>query len=59
MEQQTKTDSKVNPNEGAYMKAMIKIAHPDWTKEQIEAEYQNKKNKTNDDEDNGCEFCSS
>jgi len=57
--EQNKSDKESNPNEGAYIKAMIKIAHPDWTKEQIEAEYQIKKNKSDKEDDKGCEFCSS
>jgi hypothetical protein len=31
--------------EGAFLKAMIKIWHPDWTQEQIDADYQIKINK--------------
>ncbi len=57
--EQAKNENQSNQNEGAYIKAMIKIAHPDWTKEQIEAEYQKKKNETDKYDDNGCEFCSS
>ena len=47
------------PSQG-FIRATIKIAHPDWTPEQIEAELQVKlfelQNPTND---GSCEFCSS
>ena len=37
---------------------MIKIAHPDWTAEQIELEFQKQMSANNNNEDNGCEACS-
>jgi hypothetical protein len=46
------------PQNSNFIKAMIKIANPDWTPEQIEAEAQRKLNETLADSDN-CEFCSS
>ena len=43
-----------------FIKSLIKIANPEWSQEQIEAEAQKKlaemSNATNDD---NCEFCSS
>jgi hypothetical protein len=53
MEQQNE-----KPQEGAYLKALIKISHPDWTQEQIEAEYQKKLNHSENSDDIGCDFCS-
>ena len=47
------------PSQG-FIRATIKIAHPDWSAEQIEAELKKKmaelKNQSND---GTCEFCSS
>lgn len=45
-----------NPNKGNFQKALIKIAHPDWTPEQIEAEYQRQLQQK--DESGDCEMCS-
>lgn len=43
-----------------FIRATIKIAHPDWTPEQIEAELQKKLQEIqNPSQDGGCEFCSS
>ena len=43
-----------------FIRATIKIAHPEWTAEQIEAELQIKvKELENPNSDAGCEFCSS
>lgn len=51
--------NKFGPNP-AFVKATIKIAHPDWTPEQIEAELQKKLIELqNPQTDEGCEFCSS
>lgn len=49
------------PVNSGFIKATIKIAHPDWTPEQIEAEYQKKIQEMNNpnNSDDGCEFCSS
>lgn len=44
----------------AFIRATIKIAHPDWTPEQIEAELQVKLHEmANPNTDPSCEFCSS
>ena len=51
----TQTTTQPNSN---FMKAMIKIANPDWSPEQIEAEAQRKLQETVAGDDN-CEFCSS
>lgn len=43
-----------------FIKASIKIAHPDWTAEQIEAEFPVKMLEIQKQmEDGTCEFCSS
>lgn len=43
-----------------FIKAMIKIANPGWSPEQIEAEAQRKLNEAmNPTGDDNCEFCSS
>lgn len=43
-----------------FIKATIKIAHPDWTAEQIEAAFQEKMIELqNPNTDPSCEFCSS
>lgn len=53
-------DTQIQPVNSNFIKSMIKIANPDWTTEQIEAEAQRKiremSQQTNDD---NCEFCSS
>ncbi|MBL7933948.1 MAG: hypothetical protein JNL60_18735 [Bacteroidia bacterium] len=47
----------VNSN---FIKSMIKIANPDWTTEQIEAEAQKKmREMLQPDAGDNCEFCSS
>lgn len=44
----------------AFIRATIKIAHPDWTPEQIEAELQKKLTEVaNPESGSECEFCSS
>ncbi len=56
MENQTST---AGPSMG-FIRASIKIAHPDWTPEQIEAELQKKLHELqNPQNDGSCEFCSS
>ncbi len=45
------------PNKGGFMKALIKIANPAWTPEQIEAEYQRKIKEVEQNPDD-CEMCS-
>jgi hypothetical protein len=44
-----------------FVRATIKIGHPDWTPEQIEAELQKKMNELlqTSNDDGSCEFCSS
>lgn len=43
-----------------FIKASIKIAHPDWTAEQVDAEFQIKMIEIQKQmEDGSCEFCSS
>jgi len=43
-----------------FIRATIKIAHPDWTPEQIESELQKKIAELQNPEQPGdCEFCSS
>lgn len=46
------------PNNGAFLKSLIKINNPDWTQEQIEAEFQRKMNAIEQEEDGVCEACS-
>ena len=45
-------------NNGAFLKSLIKINNPDWTPEQIEAEFQIKMNRIEQEEDGTCEACS-
>ena len=55
--QNTTQTSAPNSN---FIKSMIKIANPEWTPEQIEAEAQKKMNEmANSSNDADCEFCSS
>ncbi len=43
-----------------FIRSMIKIANPDWTPEQIDAEVQKKLvEMANPQNDDNCEFCSS
>ena len=43
-----------------FVRATIKIAHPDWTNDQIDAELQKKMSELFDPvADGNCEFCSS
>ena len=52
-------ETAVKPQNGAFLKAMIKINHPEWTVEQIENEFQRQMNAKNDpDGDDFCEACS-
>jgi hypothetical protein len=57
------TNANQNNNSGgpspAFIKATIKIAHPEWTPEQVEAEFQKKISEQKSEGDEGCEFCSS
>lgn len=45
-------------NNGAFLKSLIKINNPDWSAEQIEAEFQLKMNAIEQEEDGVCEACS-
>lgn len=45
-------------NNGAFLKSLIKINNPEWTAEQIEAEFQRKMNAIEQDDDGTCEACS-
>lgn len=45
-------------NNGAFLKSLIKINNPDWTTEQIEAEFQRKMNAMESDDNGTCEACS-
>ena len=48
-----------NKNKGAFMHALIKATHPDWTQEQIDAEVEKKLNSSEQENDSaGCEYCS-
>lgn len=48
------------PPNSNFIKAMIKIANPEWSPEQIEAEARKKLNElSNQPNDENCEFCSS
>ncbi len=53
----TMNTQTTTPNSN-FIKAMIKIANPDWSPEQIEAEAQKKLQETIASDDS-CEFCSS
>ena len=56
---QTNTSPNTGPSEG-FVRATIKIAHPDWSPEQIESELKKKMWEIqNPDNEGGCEFCSS
>ena len=56
---QTNQNSYSGPSPG-FVRATIKIAHPDWTPEQIDAELQRKMFELqNPSSSDGCEFCSS
>ena len=54
------TAQNYNGPSPGFIRATIKIAHPDWTAEQIEAELQKKiAELQNPNAAEGCEFCSS
>lgn len=49
----------VNAQEGAFLKSLIRINHPDWTPQQIETEFQRQMTTNKNNEDDGsCEACS-
>ena len=47
-----------NPSNGNFLRAMIKIANPEWSPEQIEAEFQRKMSAPDEEDNSGCEVCS-
>lgn len=47
-----------NANNGAFLKSLIKINNPDWSPEQVEAEFQRKMNAIENEDDGTCEACS-
>lgn len=50
---------QAKPQNGAFLKAMIKINHPEWNAEQIENEFSRQMEaKNNQDDDGFCEACS-
>jgi hypothetical protein len=56
----TNNNATYNGPSPGFVRATIKIAHPDWSAEQIESELQRKMQELQDPAgDNGCEFCSS
>lgn len=59
MQTYTLPSNYAGPSPG-FVRASIKIAHPEWTAEQIEAEFQVKMIELlNPSSDGSCEFCSS
>ncbi|MBI3500988.1 MAG: hypothetical protein HY063_04275 [Bacteroidetes bacterium] len=55
----TNAQQQTDSNKGAFLRSLIKINHPDWTAEQIEAEFQRQmKAKDNEQDDGYCEACS-
>ncbi len=53
-------NTQTPPPNSNFIKSMIKIANPDWTAEQIEAEAQKKLAEImNPAGDDNCEYCSS
>jgi hypothetical protein len=60
METRTNTTTQAAMPNSNFIKAMIKIANPGWSPEQIEAEAQKKLSEAlNPAGDDSCEFCSS
>lgn len=58
--QTTGNNTQSNAPNSNFIKAMIKIANPGWSPEQIEAEAQKKLQEAmNPGGDDNCEFCSS
>lgn len=50
---------KTKTNEGSFLKALIKINHPDWTDKQIEDEFKRQlEAKLKEEENDDCEACS-
>jgi len=53
-------NTQLPPPNSNFIKSLIKIANPDWTPEQIEAEAQKKlAEMANPFNDDNCEYCSS
>ena len=53
-------NTQTPPQNSNFIKSLIKIANPDWTPEQIEAETQKKMlEMANPVGDDNCEYCSS
>lgn len=53
-------NTQTPPVNSNFIKSMIRIANPEWTPEQVEAEAQKKMRElTQADNDTDCEFCSS
>jgi len=53
-------NTQTPPPNSNFIKSLIKIANPEWTPEQIEAEAQKKMlEMANDTSDDNCEYCSS
>lgn len=55
---QARQNAQKPANNGAFLKSLIKINNPDWTMEQIEAEFQRKMNAIENEDDGTCEACS-
>lgn len=57
---ETKNQNHASLPSVGFVRASIKIAHPDWSPEQIEAELQQKMHELQNPDNSGdCEFCSS
>lgn len=53
-------NTQTPPPNSNFIKSLIRIANPEWTPEQIEAEAQKRLYEmANDNGDGSCEFCSS
>lgn len=53
-------NTQAPPPNSNFIKSLLKIANPDWSQEQIEAEAQKRLVEiANNDSDESCEFCSS
>ena len=59
MTQDQNNNTAVKSNKGAFLKAMIKINHPDWTAEHIEAEFKIKMEKLNNPDNSDEDYCES
>lgn len=53
-------NTQITPPNSNFIKSLIKIANPEWSAEQIEAEAQKKLfEMANSPSDDNCEYCSS